>query len=217
VTIVDGSFIASTATQSICATNVAIEGLRLVARLADAKFDEFRISNTNLSAAWIATEYNNQNSPGTFFTVSTQQPQGGGGSEGSWYNGAWNYRKPITIASGQVVGSLTNFPVLVSDQSDSNLAASALSTGYDILFTAADGVTIEGGRMVTKSTGHHVSCVAALLALSPSGRLHVPVDNSWFADRQGVISVNPTQMITMEGWLDFREITEHSPSLNCGR
>jgi hypothetical protein len=35
-------------------------------------FDEFRISNTTRSAGWIATSYNNQNSPSTFFTVSSE-------------------------------------------------------------------------------------------------------------------------------------------------
>lgn len=38
----------------------------------DAKFDEFRLSNTNHSADWIATEFNNQNSPATFYTVSPE-------------------------------------------------------------------------------------------------------------------------------------------------
>jgi hypothetical protein len=35
--------------------------------------DEFRISNTARSADWIATEYNNQNTPSTFLTVGAQQ------------------------------------------------------------------------------------------------------------------------------------------------
>jgi biopolymer transport protein ExbB len=33
-------------------------------------FDEFRISNNARSAGWIATSYNNQNSPSSFYTVS---------------------------------------------------------------------------------------------------------------------------------------------------
>src|SRR5690606_13283911 len=33
--------------------------------------DEVRLSNVIRSADWIATEYNNQNSPGTFYTVSS--------------------------------------------------------------------------------------------------------------------------------------------------
>jgi biopolymer transport protein ExbB len=35
-------------------------------------FDEFRISNTVRNASWIATSYNNQNSPATFYTVSSE-------------------------------------------------------------------------------------------------------------------------------------------------
>ncbi|MBS1564816.1 MAG: DUF2341 domain-containing protein [Bacteroidetes bacterium] len=36
------------------------------------KFDEFRISNIARSASWIQTSYNNQNTPGTFTTFSTE-------------------------------------------------------------------------------------------------------------------------------------------------
>jgi hypothetical protein len=60
----------------------------------------------------------------------------------AWYNGAWPYRKAITIASGQVSGpsNLTNFPMLFS-VTDANLGSAAQATGNDILFTASDGVT----------------------------------------------------------------------------
>src|SRR5438874_4316554 len=34
--------------------------------------DELRISSTNRSAGWITTEYNNQNSPGTFITMGSE-------------------------------------------------------------------------------------------------------------------------------------------------
>ena len=39
-------------------------------------FDEFRISNTARNANWIATSYNNQNSPSTFYTVSSEVTAG---------------------------------------------------------------------------------------------------------------------------------------------
>jgi hypothetical protein len=35
-------------------------------------FDEFRISNSTRSAAWISTSYNNQNNPAGFYTVSSE-------------------------------------------------------------------------------------------------------------------------------------------------
>lgn len=37
------------------------------------KLDEVRVASTTLSAGFIATEYNNQNSPSTFYSVSSQQ------------------------------------------------------------------------------------------------------------------------------------------------
>ena len=57
-----------------------------------------------------------------------------------WYNSSWPYRKMITIDHTKVGASLTNFPVLIS-RTDADLAAHALSTGNDILFTSSDGTT----------------------------------------------------------------------------
>ena len=36
--------------------------------------DEVRISNTNRSACWVGTEYNNQNSPSTFYSEGSEEP-----------------------------------------------------------------------------------------------------------------------------------------------
>lgn len=37
------------------------------------KIDEVRFSNVELAGTWISTEYNNQNSPGTFYTAGSQE------------------------------------------------------------------------------------------------------------------------------------------------
>lgn len=60
-----------------------------------------------------------------------------------WYHSSWNYRKSIVIDHNYVSGSsnLTNFPVLINLGSDSDLAARALSNGYDLVFTSSDGTT----------------------------------------------------------------------------
>ncbi len=58
-----------------------------------------------------------------------------------WYNCAWTKRKNITIDKAQVVGSLTNFPVLINFTLDSDLKTYAQTTGDDILFTKGDGTT----------------------------------------------------------------------------
>lgn len=41
--------------------------------LYNGDIDEFRVSNTARSADWISTEYNNQNSPSTFYTVGARE------------------------------------------------------------------------------------------------------------------------------------------------
>lgn len=46
----------------------------------DGKFDEFRLRNSNsanVTADWVATEYNNQNSPSTFASAGTPESVGG--------------------------------------------------------------------------------------------------------------------------------------------
>jgi PKD repeat protein len=59
----------------------------------------------------------------------------------AWYDCSWPYRKNITTIRTRVSGSLTDFPILINFTSDADLAARAMSNGYDILFTASDGVT----------------------------------------------------------------------------
>ena len=53
----------------------------------------------------------------------------------------WPYRKSITIDHTKVSADLTDFPVLVSLASDTDLASDALDNGNDILFTSSDGTT----------------------------------------------------------------------------
>jgi len=60
---------------------------------------------------------------------------------GAWYSASWTKRKAITIDNTKVAGDLTDFPVLISLSSDSDVNASAQSDGDDILFTSSDGVT----------------------------------------------------------------------------
>jgi hypothetical protein len=42
-------------------------------RVSDIRIDEARLSNAPRTSGWIATEYNNQNSPGTFFNLGAEQ------------------------------------------------------------------------------------------------------------------------------------------------
>ena len=57
-----------------------------------------------------------------------------------WVQCDYQFRKKITIQASQVMADQTGFPVLISLPSDSDLAASARNDGYDISFTASDGL-----------------------------------------------------------------------------
>jgi hypothetical protein len=66
----DGSA-ALSATISTDTRSVYMGGRDDSADISDGWLDEVRLSNIARSADWILTEYNNQNSPGTFYTVGT--------------------------------------------------------------------------------------------------------------------------------------------------
>lgn len=137
----------------------------------DGQIDEVHILNEVLDAGWIMTEYNNQNNPGTFYTVGSEESldcdddtpvTGGNGPEG------YNYCKTITTNPSYIYGSgsHTDFPFLVSI-TDNELKTTTNggyvqnSNGYDIVFTSADGSTIWSHELESydASTGQVVAWV----------------------------------------------------------
>jgi RHS repeat-associated protein len=105
--------------------------------------DEVEISNTARSASWIATEYNNQSSPGTFAVPCPSQAPGG-----SFSNclrplpSSYAYVRAITLNHTQVPNTdQQNFPVLISATSAelanvSNGGRVQSLQGYDIIVTS---------------------------------------------------------------------------------
>ncbi|MDQ3008841.1 MAG: DUF2341 domain-containing protein [bacterium] len=95
----------------------------------NGKIDEVRVSNIVRSADWIATEYNNQSSPLTFFSVSTVQTQNNESGIGAASNGGtptvdaglvghWKFDENIgtratDATSNSNTGTLTNGPTWV--------------------------------------------------------------------------------------------------------
>jgi hypothetical protein len=60
----------------------------------------------------------------------------------AWYDGAWAYRQKITIDGSQVSGTLTNFPLLLTEACiEADVWSRAQTNGNDIVFTQSDGVT----------------------------------------------------------------------------
>ncbi|MHA2328293.1 MAG: DUF2341 domain-containing protein, partial [Candidatus Hodarchaeales archaeon] len=100
---------------------------------------EFRLSSTVRSADWISTEYENQNSPKTFYSLSSEENYS---DIPDWHFPGFMYRKGITIDATEVSGSgdLSNFPILI-DLYDSDLhhPYKVQPDGDDILFSDASG------------------------------------------------------------------------------
>ncbi len=96
----------------------------------DGKIDEVRISSMARSEDWIATEYNNQYDPSSFYSVSSSKQV----YVPSFID--FSYYKEITIDHTKISGTsnLLNFPVLVS-LFDSDLHTAVQPDGDDIAFT----------------------------------------------------------------------------------
>ena len=106
----------------------------------DGTIDEVRVSSTIRPADWIATEYNNQHSPATFYSIASQ--------ESTWYDADWGYRKQIIIDNTKVSGSsnLTDFPIVIRTtdldwRDTSNSGNVGQADGGDFLFTSSDAIT----------------------------------------------------------------------------
>jgi MSHA biogenesis protein MshQ len=67
----------------------------------------------------------------------------------------WARRRAVTLLASQIEapsdGSLVDFPVLVS-VTDPEIAAAALATGADVVFTGADGTTVLASELESFST-----------------------------------------------------------------
>ncbi|MFW9830029.1 MAG: DUF2341 domain-containing protein, partial [Candidatus Thorarchaeota archaeon] len=95
--------------------------------------DEIRISDSVRSTEWVATEYNNQYDPNSFYSISNAiKVDENAPSDASYFN----HYKVITIDSLLVFGSgyHSNFPVLISIY-DQDLRSGVQQDGDDIAFS----------------------------------------------------------------------------------
>jgi hypothetical protein len=100
--------------------------------------DEVRISNLVRSIEWIQTEYNNQDDPGTFYSIANEEE-----NSNYWADGSFRYRKKITINSSKVSTDLINFPFLI-DLTDNDLKSGRVqSDADDIIFIDQTGAKLD--------------------------------------------------------------------------
>jgi hypothetical protein len=118
----------------------------------------------------------------------------------------WTHRKQITLQHTQIEapgeGVLTDFPVLIS-VTDAEIGATALATGKDIIFTAADGTTVLSSEIesFTPTTGQLVAWVRVpnlsstvnttlYIYYGPSSLTPKPPQSVWIANYLAVWHLN---------------------------
>lgn len=156
----------------------------------------------------------------------------------AWYNPAWQYRQQITISHTLVASSTgteayTSFPVLVS-VSSTNLkymgfgGQVASSTGNDILFTQADGVTKLNHEIesYSSSTGDLVAWVELpSIATSTDTNFYIyygnanainqqNVTSTWNANYQGVWHLQETGIGSVGDYKDSTSYANDSNSVS---
>jgi len=145
-------------------------------------------ASTNTWDFSAATNYTYDN---TKIEFSSGQAQLKSTGSPSWYNTSWKYRKKITVDYTKVASNLSSFPLLIDTTSDSNLASSALSSGYDILFTSSDGQTKLSHQVekYTSSSGNLIAWVKTNLSSSSNTILYMYYGNSTASDQSDTANV----------------------------
>jgi hypothetical protein len=101
----------------------------------NGSLDEVRVSNVARSPDWIKTEYNNQSSPSTFYTVNLEE----GGFPVAL--ASWGYRKNITITNS-VASDVAGYQVKLTLDTSALVPSKMKADCSDIRFAETDGTNI---------------------------------------------------------------------------
>jgi type IV pilus assembly protein PilY1 len=136
--------------------------------------DEARVTAVVRSAGWIATEYNNQNSPATFYTISTEQGLATDytitASAGA--NGSISPSGPVTVSAGgsQAFSITPDGSYEILDVKVDGASVGAVSshsfTGVSADHTITASFTLPGSHIITTVAGANGS-------ISPAGPVSV--------------------------------------------
>ena len=169
--------------------------------------DEFRGSSIARSADWIATEYNNQNSPSTFYSISAEPARWIGGTSTNWGT-ASNWSPAVVPASDAdiIITNGTNQPSLdaarqirsmwIMNSATVNLQTSTLSYRFDI--TNCGTLSGSTGTLTANSN----STFAQVQYLSGTGSYnlnHLTVNNTHTTSPQLTLmkDVNVSGLLTL--------------------
>jgi uncharacterized repeat protein (TIGR01451 family) len=116
----------------------------------DGTIDEVRVSNTARSAGWILTEYRNQNSPSTFYSVGSQQQMktwdGGAGTDNWGDANNWN---PNGVPTSSDFVSLTGANTIDVDVAGACNDIVVNNAGLVVTVKASQSLTVSGALTLT--------------------------------------------------------------------
>ena len=162
--------------------------------------DELRLSNSVRSADYIRTEYNNESSPSTFYSVGNQEAPTytwNGGTSTSWQTAAnWTPTRTTSAISdilqfsGGVGGSVTNVPtqtigqLIFSGNTTANFTAAsapntltvtdALTTTTNDVLNFGSGVILSGSLTTLTNNGKIQTAVLTATTVTP-----IPAGKTW--------------------------------------
>jgi len=120
---------------------------------------------------------------------------------GAWWDGNWLYRKEIVIDHTLVDENLTNFPVLIANSSDVDLALHAQDSGDDIVFTDYSGVKLNHEiELFNGTSGELVAWVnVTSLSADVDTVLYLYYGNSFCSNQENIVGT----------WSDDYQLVQH--------
>jgi|GEM_PF-2445010 len=111
--------------------------------------------------------------------------------DNSWYDSNWLYRKVVILDGTNFCTTVNAFPVPVILSGDADLQADAQADGFDILFTADDGVTKLPHEIetFTKASGDLVAWVKLDITAGVDQTLYMYYGNTGAGDQQDTANV----------------------------
>jgi hypothetical protein len=180
--------------------------------------DEARVSKVVRSADWIATEYNNQNSPGTFFTIAGETPV-------VVYPQISNV-SPVIVGPG-VSMTITGTSFGASQQSGAVVLNNSIGTVVSwnttqIVVTVPSGTS--AGKLYVRQNGVNSNAVTFTIAnplivsISPSSGVvgtQITITGTGFGATAGTTTVNGTNA-TIQSWSDAQVVATVAPGTTTG-
>jgi len=187
-------------------------GTSTPARGFNGRMDEISIAKVALSSSWILTQYNNQNSPSTFYTVGSETSGASGSSTATTYyvlGDNLNGTNVLTNTSGTVAETLSYYPygaIRIDNKTGSYAGEDRKYIGQQ--YDAATQLSYLKNRYYSGSQGQFLSEDPAFLAIGNPNKVQ-----QLTSQNQSSLLANP-QSLNVYSYSQDNPITKSDPNGN---